>query len=137
VAGNLARFLSGRKAESCRAETLRRLTRTEYQNAIRDLLASTSTPPHSCPADESGHGFDRHRRRSVGDAGEPLHLSRPEITGLAVGITPSLQNDIIRVPASEFRPAAIRREPFWITTIAKHRRSYGVRMAREGGRCVI
>jgi mono/diheme cytochrome c family protein len=41
-----------------RAETLRRLTRTEYQNAIRDLLALDIDAASLLPADESGHGFD-------------------------------------------------------------------------------
>jgi hypothetical protein len=41
-----------------RTETLRRLNRTEYQNAIRDLLALDIDAASLLPADESGHGFD-------------------------------------------------------------------------------
>src|SRR6185436_7836594 len=41
-----------------RTETLRRLTRTEYQNVIRDLLALDIDAASLLPADESGHGFD-------------------------------------------------------------------------------
>ena len=41
-----------------RTETLRRLNRTEYQNAIRDLLALDIDAGSLLPADESGHGFD-------------------------------------------------------------------------------
>ncbi len=41
-----------------RTETLRRLTRTEYQNAIRDLLALEIDAKTLLPADESSHGFD-------------------------------------------------------------------------------
>ena len=41
-----------------RTDTLRRLTRTEYQNAIRDLLALDIDVTALLPADESSHGFD-------------------------------------------------------------------------------
>ena len=38
--------------------TLRRLTRTEYQNAIRDLLAVDVQAVDFLPVDQSSHGFD-------------------------------------------------------------------------------
>jgi len=41
-----------------RTETLRRLNRTEYQNAIRDLLALDVDASSLLPADESGQGYD-------------------------------------------------------------------------------
>ncbi|MCD6048608.1 MAG: Protein of unknown function (DUF1587)/Protein of unknown function (DUF1592)/Protein of unknown [Verrucomicrobia bacterium] len=41
-----------------RTETIRRLTRTEYQNAIRDLLALDIDAAALLPADEASHGFD-------------------------------------------------------------------------------
>jgi hypothetical protein len=41
-----------------RTDTIRRLTRTEYQNAIRDLLALDIDATSLLPADESSHGFD-------------------------------------------------------------------------------
>ena len=41
-----------------RTETFRRLTRTEYQNAIRDLLALDVDVTAMLPADEVSHGFD-------------------------------------------------------------------------------
>ena len=40
-----------------RTEALRRLNRTEYQNAIRDLLALDIDATSLLPADESGHGL--------------------------------------------------------------------------------
>ena len=81
-----------------RTETLRRLTRTEYRNTIRDLLALDVDVASLLPADESGHGFDN---VIVGDL-SPTLLSRyissaQKISRLAVGTTPSLQGDIIRV----------------------------------------
>ena len=41
-----------------RTDTLRRLNRTEYQNAIRDLLALDIDANALLPKDESSHGFD-------------------------------------------------------------------------------
>ena len=41
-----------------RTETFRRLTRTEYQNAIRDLLAIKIDAKALLPADQSSGGFD-------------------------------------------------------------------------------
>jgi mono/diheme cytochrome c family protein len=83
-----------------RTETLRHLTRTEYQNAIRDLLALDIDAASLLPADESGHGFDN---VIVGDLSVTL-LNRyisagQKISRLAVGNTRSLQGDIIQLPA--------------------------------------
>ena len=83
-----------------RTETLRRLNRTEYQNAIRDLLALDVDVAALLPADDSGHGFDN---VTVGDL-SPALLDRyvsaaQKISRLAIGTTQtSLQSDIIRVP---------------------------------------
>jgi mono/diheme cytochrome c family protein len=83
-----------------RTETLRRLNRTEYQNAIRDLLSVDIDAAALLPADESGHGFDN---VTVGDL-PPALLDRyisaaQKISALAIGSTStSLQSDIIRVP---------------------------------------
>ncbi len=41
-----------------RTETIRRMTRAEYRNAIRDLLALDIDVAAMLPADESSHGFD-------------------------------------------------------------------------------
>ena len=84
-----------------RTDTLRRLNRTEYQNAIRDLLALDIDAASLLPADDSGHGFDN---VTVGDL-PPTLLDRyisaaQKISRLAIGSTDSsLQNDIIRLPA--------------------------------------
>jgi hypothetical protein len=83
-----------------RTDALRRLNRTEYQNAIRDLLALDVDAASLLPADESGHGFDN---VTVGDL-SPALLDRyisaaQKISALAIGATQtSLQSDIIRVP---------------------------------------
>jgi len=83
-----------------RTETLRRLNRTEYQNAIRDLLSVDIDAASLLPPDESGYGFDN---VTVGDL-PPALLDRyisaaQKISALAIGSTQtSLQSDIIRVP---------------------------------------
>jgi hypothetical protein len=41
-----------------RTDTFRRLNRTEYRNAVRDLLALDVDVSSLLPADESSHGFD-------------------------------------------------------------------------------
>ena len=88
---------SAAKPNPGRTETLRRLNRTEYQNAIRDLLALDIDAASLLPADESGHGFDN---VNVGDL-SPTLLNRyisaaQKISRLAVGSTQSsLQNDTI------------------------------------------
>ncbi|HKE88599.1 MAG TPA: DUF1592 domain-containing protein [Vicinamibacterales bacterium] len=82
-----------------RTETWRRLNRSEYQNAIRDLLSVDIDAASLLPADESGHGFDN---VTVGDL-PPALLDRyvsaaQKISALAIGSTQtSLQSDIIRV----------------------------------------
>lgn len=83
-----------------RTETLRRLNRTEYQNAVRDLLALDIDAASMLPADESGHGFDN---VNVGDL-SPTLLDRyisaaQKISRLAVGTTQiALLNDTISLP---------------------------------------
>ena len=84
-----------------RTETLRRLNRTEYKNAVRDLLALDIDAASLLPADESGHGFDN---VTVGDL-PPTLLDRyisaaQKVSRLAIGsIQTSLQADTIRLPA--------------------------------------
>jgi hypothetical protein len=84
-----------------RTETIRRLNRTEYQNAIRDLLALEINAASWLPADEVSHGFDN---VTVGEL-SPTLLDRyitaaQKISRLAVGgATRSPGGDTIRVRA--------------------------------------
>ena len=83
-----------------RTATLRRLNRTEYQNAIRDLLALDIDAAALLPADEASHGFDS---VTLGDL-SPTLLDRyitaaQKISRLAVGRAPtSPDSDTFRVP---------------------------------------
>ena len=69
-----------------RTDTFRRLNRTEYQNAIRDLLALDVDVASLLPSDESSHGFDN---VTVGDLSPTLlerYLSAAQkISRLAIG----------------------------------------------------
>ncbi|MCR9202370.1 MAG: DUF1592 domain-containing protein [Planctomycetaceae bacterium] len=69
-----------------RVDAIRRLSRTEYQNAIRDLLAVNIDAEELLPADQSGHGFDN---VTLGEL-PPILLNRyiraaEKIARLAVG----------------------------------------------------
>ena len=84
-----------------RTDTFRRLNRTEYQNAIRDLLAvDVDVDLAVCPSDESSHGFDN---VTVGDLSPTLlerYLSAAQkISRLAIGIpSRSPGGDTITLP---------------------------------------
>ena len=72
-----------------RTDTFRRLNRTEYHNAIRDLLTLDIDVSSLLPADEASHGFDN---LTVGDL-SPTLLERylaaaRKISRLAIGIAP-------------------------------------------------
>jgi hypothetical protein len=82
-----------------RTATIRRLTRTEYQNAVRDLLALDVDVTSLLPGDESSYGFDN---VTVGDL-SPTLLDRyiaaaEKISRLALGSSSrSPGGDTIRV----------------------------------------
>ncbi len=84
-----------------RTDTFRRLNRTEYQNAIRDLLGVEIDAASLLPKDESSHGFDNVTVANL----SPTLLDRyitaaQKISRLAVGTPPpGPQVEIIRVPA--------------------------------------
>jgi Protein of unknown function (DUF1592)/Protein of unknown function (DUF1588)/Protein of unknown function (DUF1585)/Protein of unknown function (DUF1587)/Protein of unknown function (DUF1595) len=85
IAGSLDRSAAEHPSPG-RTDTFRRLNRTEYQNAIRDLLALEVDATALLPSDESSHGFDN---VTVGDL-SPTLLDRyisaaQKISRLAIG----------------------------------------------------
>ena len=84
-------------------DAIRRLTRNEYRNAIRDLLAFEIDVNEILPADESSHGFDN---ITVGEL-SPTLLSRyitaaQLISRRAIGrLERSPEGVTIRVPADQ------------------------------------
>lgn len=83
-----------------RTDTFRRLTRTEYRNAIRDLLVLDVDASAWLPADPASHGFDN---VTVGEL-SPTLLNRyisaaQKISQLAIGTAQSDPGgDTIRFP---------------------------------------
>ena len=74
------------KPDPGRTDMFRRLNRTEYQNAIRDLLALDVDVTSLLPSDDSSHGFDN---ITVGDLSPTLlerYLSTAQkVSRLAIG----------------------------------------------------
>jgi hypothetical protein len=85
--------------EPGRTDTLRRLSRSEYQNAIRDLLAVDIDAAALLPKDESSHGFDN---MTLGDLSPTLldrYITAAQLVSrMAVGSTGrSPGGDTIRI----------------------------------------
>ena len=81
-----------------RTQTFRRLTRVEYRNAIRDLLALDVDVNKWLPADQESHGFDN---VTVGEL-SPTLLNRyitaaQKISRLAIGRVPEPIGETYRV----------------------------------------
>jgi hypothetical protein len=102
IVSTLVTFLdrwSSENPDPGRTDTFRRLNRSEYQNAIRDLLALEIDSTALLPPDESSRGFDN---LTVGDL-SPTLLDRyitaaQKIARLAIGIpTRSPGGDTIRI----------------------------------------
>ena len=69
-----------------RTETIRRMNRTEYRNAIRDLLALEIDAVALLPADEASHGFDNVTVGTLSPTLLDRYLSAAQkISHLAVG----------------------------------------------------
>jgi hypothetical protein len=71
-----------------RTETIRRLNRTEYQNAVRDLLALYIDATALLPADSASHGFDNVTVGTLSPTLLDRYISAAQkISRLAVGDT--------------------------------------------------
>jgi mono/diheme cytochrome c family protein len=104
--------LAAAKPNPGRTATIRRLTRTEYQNAVRDLLALNVDVSSLLPADEASYGFDN---VTVGDL-SPTLLDRyvaaaEKISRLALGFPPTSLRKATS-PACRSARAAV---PCWTT----------------------
>ncbi len=94
--------------------TVRRLTRYEYQNAIRDLLAVNIDATDYLPRDESSHGFDN----ITVDELSPTLLTRyvsaaQKISRVAMGTTANGPAGVtIRIPADRTQEKHVAGLPF-------------------------
>lgn len=101
VVAALEAKLDQAKPNPGRVDTFRRLNRTEYQNAIRDLLELDVDVSALLPPDDVSHGFDN---ITVGNL-SPTLLERylgaaTKISRLALGVAPkSPGGDLVTLPA--------------------------------------
>ncbi|MBM3784595.1 MAG: DUF1592 domain-containing protein [Acidobacteria bacterium] len=90
VVASMTGTLDRAKADPGRTDTFRRLNRTEYRNAVRDLLDLDVDVSSLLPADESSHGFDN---VTVGELSptllEKYLAAASKISRLAVGVPPN------------------------------------------------
>ena len=88
-----------------RTSSVRRLTRTEYQNSIRDLLGIEMDVSSLLPADELSHGFDNITVAGMSPTLLEKYLNAAEkVSRLAVGgILPSPGGDTIMMPPDRDR----------------------------------
>jgi hypothetical protein len=83
-----------------RTATFRRLTRVEYQNAVRDLLALDVDVSTLLPPDESSHGFDNVTVAGLSPTLLDRHVGAAQkISRMAVGgVESAPASDTFRVP---------------------------------------
>ncbi|MEM1083213.1 MAG: DUF1592 domain-containing protein [Verrucomicrobiota bacterium] len=97
-----------------RVDAIRRLTRTEYRNAIRDLLGVEIDVTELLPKDESSHGFDNITVGSLSPTLLNRYLSAAQkISRIAVGGeqgSPAMR--VVRVPADRSQDAHVEGLPF-------------------------
>ena len=84
-------------------DAVRRMTRTEYQNVIRDLLGVTVDVSELLPKDESSHGFDNITVGSLSPTLLNRYISAAEkISRVAVGSADGPpQIRVVRMPADQ------------------------------------
>jgi hypothetical protein len=93
---------------------LHRLNRTEYQNAIRDLLALNINAADFLPSDDSSNGFDNQAGAlTLSPALLEAYLSAAvKLSELAVGVTSGATQKLYRVPEDANQNFRIEGLPF-------------------------
>src|SRR5215831_16106526 len=97
-----------------RTETFRRLTRTEYRNAIRDLLGVSVDVSALLPSDDSSHGFDNVTSGELSPTLLERYLGAAQkISRLAVGSpVPAPGGETILLPPDLTQEAQAEELPF-------------------------
>jgi len=110
----LDRAAAVRPPDPGRTPTLRRLNRTEYQNAIKDLLAVDVDATAMLPADEANHGFDSAPLGDLSaDALGSLHHGRAEDQPIGDRPAPTSANsDTFRTPPIRLRKGTLKGFPW-------------------------
>lgn len=104
--------------------TVRRLNRTEYQNAVQDLLGVTFDTREAFPADDTGYGFD-----NIGDVLtiSPLLMEKyltagEEVAALALPVDAEAGMPRVDIPAKGFKDTANPSiDPTWLPFGGTHR----------------
>ena len=106
-----------------RTESLHRLNRTEYHNAIRDLLGLTVNVANLLPADDGSYGFDNIAGvLKINQALlERYLMASKKISRLVVGVTPGLAE------AETYRAAADE---------SQYERAEGMPVGTRGGKLI-
>ena len=92
---------------------IRRLTRTEYQNAIRDLIGVQVDAATLLPKDESSHGFDNITVANLSPTLINRYLSAAEkISQSAIGASGKIVGTNIRVAADRTQETHVEGLPF-------------------------
>ncbi len=96
-----------------REGAFRRLNRTEYQNAVRDLLALEIDVRSLLPRDESSHGFDNITGEVSPTLLERFLSAARKISRLAIGTVPrSVGGELIVLPVDLTQEARFSELPF-------------------------
>ncbi len=96
-----------------RVDAIRRLTRTEYQNAIRDLLGVQIDAAELLPKDESSHGFDNVTVSELSPTLIQRYVSAAQkIAMAATGASSNMSGVTIRVPADRTQERHVAGLPF-------------------------
>ena len=100
--------------DACRTETFRRLNRTEYQNAIRDLLALEIDVTALLPRDDAAFGFDNVNTGGLSPTLMERYLAAARtVAELAVGSRgPAPGSRVVVVPADRTQEDHVAGLPF-------------------------
>ena len=93
--------------------SIRRLTRTEYRNAIRDLVGINIDVESLLPPDQSSHGFDNITVETLSPTLVNRYVSAAEkIAAAAVGASTDMIGVAIRIPADRSQEHHVAGLPF-------------------------
>jgi hypothetical protein len=116
VASAMAKMLAENFEASPRAgdvSAIHRLTRTEYQNAVRDLVGVQIDASTFLPKDESSHGFDNITATDLSPTLINRYLAAAEkISQSAIGASSVVIGTNVRVAADRTQEAHVQGLPF-------------------------
>ncbi|MDE0101234.1 MAG: DUF1592 domain-containing protein [Bryobacterales bacterium] len=116
VVGDLEHRLDSHAAANLnpgRESAFRRLNRTEYRNAVRDLLGLEVDVESLLPRDETGHGFDNVTGEFSPTLLERYLAAARKISRLAIGTPPTAPGgELVLIPVDRTQESQFRELPF-------------------------